>query len=142
MVSRVLAHPAADFGECGNAGLRDGAIGYGADVEEIIAAFADDFDETANDDAGRFPILIKLAVAPGGVESLRSFPIFFETAGGHAVIVHILVISHEFLFVTADAAVDEALRLEGVNEICKFGGVLRAYPCRDQTKRGRAGRSW
>ena len=120
----VAAHPAADFVERGDAGLRDSAIGHGSDVQEIIAAFADDFDEAANDDAGRFPILIEFAVAPGGVESLRSFPVFFETAGGHAVVSHILVISHEFLLVAADAAVDEALRLEGVNDAGKFGGVF------------------
>ena len=38
----------------------DCAVGHGADVEKVVAAFGDDFDKPADDVAGGLPFVIEL----------------------------------------------------------------------------------
>src|SRR5581483_4680194 len=94
--SAVPAHPIPDLLQRSDAGRGDGSIPHGSDIEQVIAALTDDFDQPLDHVARALPLLIEFAVAPRGVQGLGCFPVFFETSGRHPVVIHILVIAHEF----------------------------------------------
>ena len=105
----VTAHPAANFLEDADGAGGNGAFGGWADVEEIIAAFAGDVGEVADNFAGGFEVMVVFVVAPMPIEGHADL----ERIGG--------ALAGNFLFGRAvvggdaEAIIDETLRLQFVD---------------------------
>src|ERR1700754_783206 len=56
-------------------GGRDDAVRVGADVEEIVGAFAGDVDEVAEESLGGFEVRVEGFVAPGIVDGHAGLPV-------------------------------------------------------------------
>ena len=70
----VDLHPGADALQVVAADLGNGAVLVGADVEQEVAALADDFHEFGDQFVGRFPVVIVCAVSPVAVHRHAGLP--------------------------------------------------------------------
>lgn len=67
-------HPIADSFESVDRFLWEGAIGFGADVEEEISTFADDVDKHVNEIGGGLPVFVSFVPSPVPIHGDAAFP--------------------------------------------------------------------
>src|SRR5206468_5071856 len=82
----VHLQPAADRAQRVLAARRDHAFGGRPDVEQVVAALAHDVDELEGDLAGRLPVVVVLAEAPGVVDRRGHLPRLVLHLGGYHVV--------------------------------------------------------
>ena len=70
--------PIAQFLETTKLNRGDGAVGFGANIEEQVAVFADDIDEEMDEIGGgnRFGLAFGTVIAERAAESTALFPLF------------------------------------------------------------------
>ena len=105
-------HPFANGAKAIDTGRRDAAVGARPDVEQVIDAFAGEFNEEMEQCFHAFPVVVIGFIAPGIVEGGGCLPVAFEAAGGDLVVAQAAVVSHAI----AHATTDETVGLQAVDE--------------------------
>ena len=130
----VDLHPFADFGQALDAGVGEHAFGGGADVEEVIAAFAGAVNQVADEGGGGFPVLVVLVVAPVVVHGHAGFPVHAgaEAGGGDFLFGRAVIADALGALVhaghagagLADAVVDDDVGLEAADVVVEVHAAL------------------
>ena len=76
-----------------DAGRRDAAVGAWPDVEQVVDAFAGEFNEKMEQCFHAFPVVVIGFIAPGIVEGGGCLPVAFEATGGDLVVAQAAVVS-------------------------------------------------
>ena len=114
----VRFHPYADLFEALDGGGGDQALGGRADIEQVVAAFAGDVHQVADERLGALPVVVVTLVAPGVVHGHAGLPIAAREAGRRDVLLWGLRVT----FVAAAQAVvvdDTGLELEQGQEFVR-----------------------
>ena len=119
----VDLEPLAHLLEALDLGLRDDALGVRADVEEIVAAFAGDVDEVAEEGLGGLEVGVVGLEAPGVVHGHAGLPV----AAGIALCGDVLLGGFGVALVgAAETVVPDEVGVF-VEELDDFGGALGSH---------------
>ena len=105
-------HPFANGEKAIDTGHGHTAVGVRPDVEQVVDAFAGEFNEKVEQCFHAFPVVVIGFVAPGIVEGGGCFPVAFEATGGDLIVAQAAVIPHAIAHATAY----EAVGLQAVDE--------------------------
>ena len=108
----VDVHPFANGAKAIDTGRRDATVGARSDVEQVVDAFAGEFNEELEQCFYAFPVVVIGFITPGIVEGGGCLPVAFEATGGDLVVAQTAVVSHAI----AHATTDETVGLQTVYE--------------------------
>jgi hypothetical protein len=119
----VDLEPLAHLLEALDLGLRDDAVGVRPDVEEVVAALADDVDEVAEENFGGLEVGVEVLVAPGVVDGHAGLPV----AAGETLRGDVLLGGLGVAFVgSAEAVVPDEVGVF-VEDLDDLGGALGGH---------------
>jgi hypothetical protein len=102
----VDGHPFADAFENAGGVFVDGAVAFGADVEEYVAPLGVDFGEELDEEFGGFVVVVPTAVAVGVVDGGDGFPVAAGVADFGGVVGGVEVVAEVVMAVARGAAID------------------------------------
>src|SRR6185369_2906257 len=108
----VHFHPGADLFQVIDGAPGDDPLARRADVDQVIAALADDVGEVGDHGPGRFPVFVAEEIAPMAVERHAGLPGLGVGAAGDLLLLDAVIAQ-----AAADAGIDDAIRLQLVDQV-------------------------
>ena len=116
----VDLEPLPDCLQALDARRRDDPFCRRADIQQVVHALRGAVDQQLDEVVDGLPVLVIVLVAPGVVDCAGGLPVALQRAGGVLIVAEAAVVAD----IVADAAADQALRLQRVDEVAQLGALL------------------